>query len=48
MVRSTIGMPEARFTFARSTALLVSEVITQTWAMACIQVPVMEMASPVI
>ncbi len=42
----SMGRPVAKLTRPSMTALEVSVVMTQPWAMTCIQEPVMETASP--
>ena len=41
-----MGSPAAKFTTPSMTALVVSVVMTQFWAMTCIHVPVIDTASP--
>ena len=46
MVRKIIGKPAAKLTMPSMIALSVSVLMTQPWAMICIQVPVSEMEVP--
>ncbi len=46
MVRKIIGNPAAKLTIPSMIALFVRVLITQPWAMICIQVPVSEIEVP--
>ena len=46
MVSASVGMPAAKFTMPSMSAWFVSELITQPCAITCIQVPVSEIAEP--
>lgn len=47
MVRKIIGKPAAKLTIPSMIALFVRVLMTQPWAMICIQVPVSEMEVPI-
>ena len=48
MVSARVGTPAAKLAIPRRIALFVSVLMTHPWAMTCIQVPVSEIAEPMI